>query len=310
MEGVLVMRSRPDWSTDGADWPHREFSSFIEAGGLRWHVQQAGAGPDLLLLHGTGASTHSWAGLLPHLTGSFRVTAPDLPGHGFTSAPALPRELGMVGMARALSALLRHLALRPALLVGHSAGAALAARLTLDGVVAPAGLVGLNPSLAAPAGRLTELASALCGPVFRSSLVADLASSRIREGALLRVLLRSTGSRVPPGSLALYRRLLGHPAALGSVLAMMSAWEPGPLADALGRLQTPVLLLAGGGDRWIPTSSVRRVALSIPRTRVVELPGMGHLAHEEAPGAVAPLILRFAGEVGCIPARLEDRSLG
>lgn len=81
-----------NWDHDGRDWPNREHSRFVEAAGLRWHVQQMGRGPVLLLLHGTGASTHSWRALMPLLAAEFTVVAPDLPGHGFTSAPpAAPR---------------------------------------------------------------------------------------------------------------------------------------------------------------------------------------------------------------------------
>ena len=57
------MSRTPDWARDGADWPHRDASRFIVAAGLRWHVQRIGAGPTLLLLHGTGAATHILAGL-------------------------------------------------------------------------------------------------------------------------------------------------------------------------------------------------------------------------------------------------------
>ena len=46
------------WSRDGGDWPNREASAFVEAAGIRWHVQRMGEGPPLLLLHGTGAATH------------------------------------------------------------------------------------------------------------------------------------------------------------------------------------------------------------------------------------------------------------
>ena len=46
-----------------------------------------GDGPDLLLLHGSGAATHSWRDLAPLLARDFRVIAPDLPGHGFTETP-------------------------------------------------------------------------------------------------------------------------------------------------------------------------------------------------------------------------------
>jgi magnesium chelatase accessory protein len=44
------------WSRDGGDWPNREASSFVEAAGIRWHVQKMGEGAPLLL-NGTGAAT-------------------------------------------------------------------------------------------------------------------------------------------------------------------------------------------------------------------------------------------------------------
>lgn len=296
-EALTLMRFLPDWSTDGADWPHRDCSSFVEAGGLRWHVQRAGSGPDLLLLHGTGASTHSWAGLLPLLARRFTVTAPDLPGHGFTAPPPAPEAAGLPGVAASLAALLRSLALRPTVVVGHSVGAALAARLALDRVVEPAGLVGLTPSLTLPTGAATAVASALLGPLARSPFVARIVAARIREGALVPGLLESTGSRVPPESVERYRRLLGFPGVLNGVLTLVSAWDPAPLLPALKGLPTPFLLVAGGSDRWIPPSAVRGAARSIPSARVVELPGVGHLAHEEAPDTLAALILRFADGV-------------
>ena len=51
------MADRPTWEHDGRDWPNREHSRFVTAAGLRWHVQVAGQGPDLLLVHGTAAAT-------------------------------------------------------------------------------------------------------------------------------------------------------------------------------------------------------------------------------------------------------------
>jgi magnesium chelatase accessory protein len=97
----------PVWERDGRDWPNREASRFVEAGGLRWHVQRMGGGPVALLVHGTGAATHSWRDFAPLLARKgFAVVAPDLPGHGFTGTPAAPEGLSLPGMADGLAALL------------------------------------------------------------------------------------------------------------------------------------------------------------------------------------------------------------
>ena len=71
-----------DWALENSTWPHAEISRFHQVGGLRWHVQQMGEGPPILLIHGTGASTHSWRDLAPLLAERFTVIAADLPGHG------------------------------------------------------------------------------------------------------------------------------------------------------------------------------------------------------------------------------------
>ena len=98
-------RGSLQWDTDGRDWPNRQTSRFVDAGGLRWHVQCAGEGPVALLLHGTGASTHSWRGVLPLLAEHYTVVAPDLPGHGFSGAGA-DDCYSLPGMAGAVASLL------------------------------------------------------------------------------------------------------------------------------------------------------------------------------------------------------------
>lgn len=50
-----------------AGWPQRDHSRALRVGPIDWHVQVAGRGPVLLLLHGSGASSHSWSDLLPRL---------------------------------------------------------------------------------------------------------------------------------------------------------------------------------------------------------------------------------------------------
>ena len=83
---------------------------FLEIDGIRWHYQQQGNGPVVLLVHGAGGSTHSWAGCATALSASFTVISTDLPGHGFTFVPpAVERARNVYtidGMARALQQLL------------------------------------------------------------------------------------------------------------------------------------------------------------------------------------------------------------
>ena len=169
------MTDRPVWERDGRDWPNHEASRFLQAAGLRWHVQVMGQGPVLLLAHGTAAATHSWRVLAPLLAERFTVVAPDLPGHGFTTAPA-PGALTLPGMASALAQLLDAMGLRPSLVAGHSAGAAILLRMCLDGRIAPRAVVSLNGALM-PFGRsqsdfFSRMARLLAGLPFIPSIFA------------------------------------------------------------------------------------------------------------------------------------------
>lgn len=295
-----------DWTRDGAEWPNRQASRFVEAGGLRWHVQAfdgpSPQAPVALLLHGTGASTHSWRDLAPQLAARFRVLAPDLPGHGFTTTPPA-RGLTLPGMARALAALLAAAGAPPAVVVGHSAGAAVAARMTLDGLVAPRALVGLNGAylpLGGLAGRLFSPAARLAAaPGFVPTLLSRIASSP----ATLDRLLRGTGSSIDAAGRSGYARLVRSPAHVAGALGMMANWDLQPLERDLPRLDCPLLLIVGAHDHTVSPSEAQRVMRRVPGALLETMPALGHLAHEERPGQVADRIVAFAGAQHLFTAR-------
>jgi len=295
------MRQRLDFATDGARWPHRELSRFVTAAGLRWHVQHAPhpdpAAPTVLLLHGTGASTHSWRGLVPLLQPQVSVLALDLPGHGFSAMPrggAVAELCSLPGMARGVAALLQALDIAPATVVGHSAGAALACRMALDGLLAPQRLVSVNGALLPLDGWAGQLFSPLAKLLAKAPLVPELFSWRAAQADVLHKLLDGTGSRLDAEGQALYRQLIANPGHAGAALAMMAHWDLHTLARDLPALRTPLTLVVGTQDVIVPPAVAYRVAALLrqqsPRP-VQTLAGLGHLAHEEQPAAIAALLL-------------------
>ena len=175
------------WRRDGADWPNRDASVFVEAAGIRWHVQRMGEGPPLLLIHGTGAATHSWRDVLPLLAEHFSVIAPDLPGHGFTQTP-LSYRLSLPGMSADVGALLRKLEVRPEIAVGHSAGAAILARMCLAGRMSPRLLVALNGAFMPFGG----IASHLFSPLAKSAGAESAGAAHVRLAGI-HIPVRSSG---------------------------------------------------------------------------------------------------------------------
>jgi magnesium chelatase accessory protein len=282
------------WSADGADWPNRPASCFVEAAGIRWHVQRMGQGPQLLLLHGTGAATHSWRGLLPLLASQFDVVALDLPGHGFTSSPP-PHRLSLPGMAADIAELLRKLAVTPDIVVGHSAGAAILARMCLDGRIAPRVLISLNGALLPFDGVAGHLFAPLAKLLATNSIVPRLLAWQGGSSGAVERLLDNTGSKIDPEGVALYRRLVRNPRHVAAALRMMANWDLVPLQRALPLLKPKFVLVVASNDRSVPPAAAKRVHAQVPGAVIEHMAGLGHLAHEEAPAAVAEIVLRQSG---------------
>lgn len=282
-----------DWQAHRASWPHSDHSRFITLHGQHWHVQVFGSGPVLLLLHGTGASTHSWRDLVLPLAAHHTVVCPDLPGHAFSGLnPYQANSLG--NMTASLAALLAHLGLWPTAIIGHSAGAAVGAQLLLTHPrQARAKLIGLNPAWL----PLPGLASWLFPPAAKllalNPLSGVLFSKQAAKPSVVRNLMQSTGSKLDDAALAYYQRLLQTPAHVKGVLAMMAAWQLDALAEQLPQLPGPVYMLLGEKDRTIPPALARQTLTIMPATTSHTLPGLGHLAHEEAPELASAQILAW-----------------
>lgn len=296
---AAVMRDRPQWGLEGRDWPHRESSDFVEAAGLTWHVQRMGQGPVVLLAHGTGAATHSWRGLMPLLAERFTVIAPDLPGHGFTGAPHQGR-LTLPYMARALGGLVNALEVRPALVAGHSAGVAILLRMCLDGAVDPKAVVSLNGALLPFDGFAGQVFGPIAKMLALNPLVPRFFAWRARDARTVERLIRGTGSHLDEAGLAYYGRLFRHAGHAAAALSMMSNWDLHPLQREFGHLRPELVLVAARNDSAIPPSQAESVSHMVRHGRVVPMPGLGHLAHEEDPAAVAAILVETARRHGVI----------
>lgn len=283
-----------DWPRDLAGWPNAELSRRIAHPPHRWHVQEAGQGETLLLIHGAGASTHSWRDMLPRLAARFHVIALDLPGQGFTQAGGGWR-CGLPQMSADIAALMAAQGWRPRALIGHSAGAALALDLAIRlGAEGPSPeVVGINPALGNFEGVAGWLFPALAKALALNPLSAAMLTLGGASPARTGRLIASTGSTLPPEGLALYARLMGDRSHVDATLRMMAQWRIDPLLERLPGIAARSLFITGAKDSAVPPRTADRAAAQMPDAQVIHLPGLGHLAHEEDPEQVLELIEAF-----------------
>ena len=281
------------WPQDAEGWPLTAFSRHVLCRPHRWHVQESGSGPVILLIHGAGGATQSFRHLFPLLTTDHRVIAVDLPGQGFTQLGARQR-CGLDPMAEDLLSLLQQEEIKPDLIVGHSAGAAIALRLVELGVSPRHGIVAINAALGNFKGVAGWLFPAMAKVLAATPFTADLFCATTTPASVRR-LIAGTGSRLGAEGQALYLRLARDPGHVGATLAMMAQWSLDPLLARLPEVETPVTFVVGDKDTAVPPKTSVDAAAGMPQATVVHLPGLGHLAHEEDAPAVAAIIRDATG---------------
>ncbi len=287
------------WEDERATWPHSQASRFVAAAGIRWHVQQmgpemgreTGEGPALLLVHGTGASTHSWRDVMPILARHYSVLAVDLPGHGFTGRASGPAS-SIDGMSESLAALLLTMGVEPSHCVGHSAGAVVLCKMALDRRIAPRVIIGINGAFLPLRGAAGLLFSPMARLLTHAAFVPRFIARRT-SGADVARLIAGTGSRLDPRGVELYARLVRNPAHLAGAITMMGNWDLYAFERELARLPVPLELIVADHDLTVPPQQALDVKRRLPNTVIHRLAGLGHLAHEENPALLADLVLEI-----------------
>jgi len=259
-------------------------SKFIDLEGMQIHVRDEGPQDDptpIVLLHGTGASLHTWEGWTAHLKAKHRVISFDRPGFGLTG-PNPSGNYSSVDEVRVAFEVLKHLGVERCILVGNSSGGRLAWRMA---VTAPQRVARL--ALLAPAGypRSTPLPIGL--KVAQSPLYPILISKIVSRSAVETSLKGVYGDpskltqEVVDQNYEISQRE-GNSKALGDSLRTMLAEDH---SAEIATLKTPTLIIWGDKDNVVPVSDAERFHRDIAGSELVRFPEAGHMVQEEDPAA-------------------------
>ena len=274
------------------NWPNREHSRIISVGDLDWHVQLMGKGPVVLLLHGTGSSTHSWSDIIPLLESHAQVLVPDLPGHAYTLGAKL-EDLTLDQIARSLLVLIDQLGIEaPSIVVGHSAGAPLALRYAVAASKPPKLVIALNPSFIPPPPVYTSFFGPLLGPITRSSTLSSLLASLSPSLGMVDKLLDSTNTILPEARRVYYRKLFERSDHVRGSMNFMAAADIEKVLKEANLYHGKLICVLGNEDAWIPAKPLEKIIQDyFPAAEVLKWEG-GHIMHELEPSKVAQLILK------------------
>ena len=253
------------------------------------HVRDTGPrdAPAVILLHGFGASLHTWEPWAGRLDDELRVIRLDLPGAGLSP----PDPTGDYTDARAtalLLALMDLLQIERASFIGHSVGGRIAWTMAAEHPERVDRLVLISPDgFASPGfeyGQAPEVPFVM--GLMRYALPRDMLKAHIAVGYANPVALTEP-------TVTRYRDLMLAPGARQAMLDRMEQTvlrDPVPL---LGRITTPVLLVWGEQDAMIPFANARDYQSALVDLRLVSFPDLGHLPHEEDPARSLPPVRDF-----------------
>lgn len=277
----------------------RVASRQVLAGGVRCHLLEAGAGPPLVLLHGTAidSASLSYGPSLPRLAERHLVLAPDWPGYGRSEVPRV--DLTIHDYVALLGALLDAVGMERVHLAGFSMGGAVALGFALHAPqrvrsLSLVGSYGLATSLPVP--LLPYLA--LRAPALRRGVVWGLRRSRLLTSLVLRTLVFADPKLVTRRLVADVHEQLRAPEAERSFVAWLRG-EVRPFslgtsfAERLTELRLPTLLLHGRNDRVISWRYAEQAQRRIPHAELTVVPGCGHWVPREAPEVFRSELLAF-----------------
>jgi pimeloyl-ACP methyl ester carboxylesterase len=253
------------------------------AAGLHYFLHEGGSilRPPLVLIHGAGGDHLSWPPEMRRLPG-YRAVTIDLPGHGKTEGPG---RQSIEDYARDVAEFVDVLGFSRAVFIGHAMGGAIALALALDypDSVAGIGLISTGPCLPIPSSVIENAAN-------RATL--PLAIKTLQEMSL--------GSQTPVALKEIsFKRLMETRQTL--LLGDLLASDRFNMADRLGAIRTPVLVVCGTEDKLTPLRFSEALSRQIPRAALQTVEGAGHMLILEQPGRLAKLMRVFLATVRYSP---------
>ncbi len=270
-------------------------------------------GPVVVAVHGLGGAALNWSAMAPLLTGSCRLLAPDLAGHGLT------RSAGR-GTSVARNRVLLHQFLQavtgtPVILLGNSMGGMISLLEAAAEPAAVAGLILVDPALPLVPVRPNPAVMAMfalqavpgAGRAMIRRRRRQLSPEQLVAGTL--ALCCADPAKVPAEIVAAHVAQARQRAeftgadrefadAMRSVVTTAAYLRGLRYRRGLGRLTSPVLLIHGEADRLVPVAAARVLARANPSWSLVTMPGIGHVPQLEAPAGTAAAIMAWLGSAG------------
>ena len=266
-----------------------QHSQFIEIDGMNVHYRDEGEGQTIVLLHGTGASLHTWDEWTNELKKTFRVIRLDLPAYGLTG-PHPEKKYSLSDYSSFLNSFVESLDIDNFILSGNSLGGAIAwyyaseypNKVELLSLLDPGGFYNKD--------KQSPLVFRLARAPGINKIIRYVTPRFFIKNTLKEVYFDKT--KLTDKKIDTYRDLILRKNNRESFINRSNS-EPVDYTSRLKLITCPTQIIWGNEDEWIPVENAKFFSKSIQNTRVDIMQETGHLPMEERPYESLELLLNF-----------------
>jgi len=268
-------------------------SQFLDIEGMSIHLRDEGVKNDktpILLIHGTGASLHTWDGWVDALKQDRRIIRFDLPAFGLTG-PEPSNNYKIERYAEVVVAVLDKLNVDKVIIAGNSLGGFISWATTVIYPERVSQLILVDASgypydsKSVPIGfKLSS--NPLTASMLKNFLPKSLVAKSVRN-------VYGNPDLVTDDLVQRYYELTLREGNRKALKQRLIQTRPGPLADKIPTISVPTLLIWGEKDLLIPLKFGERFDREIPNSELVVFKELGHVPHEEDPEATVNAVKTF-----------------
>jgi len=271
-------------------------SQFVVIDGMSVHLRDEGPRDDpepIILLHGTGASLHTWDAWTEVLKTHHRVIRVDLPGFGLTG-PTKDGNYQMPIYTHFMNSLMDTLQLKRVVLAGNSFGGDISWQTAVQYPDRVSRLILVDASGYATNAASVPIAFKLAQMPLLSSLLSSILPRSVIESSVRNVYADPT--KVTPELVDRYYELALRSGNRKAITARFAQNIPGQNESVIKQLKVPTLIIWGGLDRLITPDNAEKFHRDIAGSQMIVFDKLGHVGHEEDPAATVAVVQAFLGQ--------------
>ncbi len=268
-------------------------SQFVSVMSMDVHFRDEGNISDsipVVLIHGTGASLHTWEECIAGLKDSFRIITMDLPAYGLTG-PNPDRNYSMAFYVEFLNEFLTHKGVNRCILGGNSLGGAIAWNYTHRYPDQVEKLILINSAGYPIVSESQPIAFTLAKIPLINKLLNNVTPRFLAQKSVENVY--ADPSKITDSLVDRYYELFLRPGNRQAFVDRMKFSEYGDYKNDIKSISTRTLILWGDKDRLIPVENAHKFQSDLANDTLVILDNIGHVPMEEDPQKTLQILRAF-----------------